>query len=56
MTPANLQKVVETVGRVDAVFFAGDLVNIPDRASEWFDDARGLAFFPWLTGPHPLRG
>ncbi|MEM6449138.1 MAG: fibronectin type III domain-containing protein [Cyanobacteria bacterium P01_D01_bin.105] len=50
MTPANLQKVAETVGRVDAVFFAGDLINIPDRASEWFDDARGLAFFPALQG------
>ena len=50
MTPANLQKVAETVGRVDAVFFAGDLVNVPDRASEWFDDARGLAFFPTLQG------
>ncbi len=50
MTPANLQKVADTVGRVDAVFFAGDLVNVPDRASEWFDDARGLAFFPSLQG------
>ncbi len=50
MTPANLQKVEETVGRVDAVFLAGDLVNIPDRASEWFDDARGRAFFPGLQG------
>jgi len=50
MTPANLQKVAETVGRVDAVFFAGDLIDIPDRASEWFDDARGLAFFPGLQG------
>jgi hypothetical protein len=50
MTPANLQKVEETVGLVDAVFFAGDLVNVPDRASEWFDDARGLAFFPPLQG------
>lgn len=50
MTPANLQKVVETVGQVDAVFFAGDLVNIPDRASEWFDDNRGNAFFPSLQG------
>ncbi|MFE4107980.1 metallophosphoesterase family protein [Almyronema epifaneia] len=50
MTPANLQKVVETVGQVDAVFHAGDLVNIPDRASEWFDDARGNAFFPSLQG------
>jgi hypothetical protein len=50
MTPANLQKVVETVGAVDAVFFAGDLVDVPDRASEWFDDNRGRAFFPSLQG------
>ncbi|MEO0768305.1 MAG: metallophosphoesterase [Cyanobacteria bacterium J06649_4] len=50
LTPANLQKVEETVGRVDAVFFAGDLINIPDRASEWFDSADGLAFFPGLQG------
>jgi hypothetical protein len=50
MTAANLQKVVETVGRVDAVWFAGDLVNIPDRASEWFDDNRGGALFPGLQG------
>ena len=50
MTAANLQKVVETVGRVDAVFFAGDLVNVADRASEWFDDNRGGALFPCLQG------
>lgn len=50
MTSANLQKVVETVGRVDAVWFAGDLANISDRASEWFDDNRGGAFFPGLQG------
>lgn len=50
MTPANLQKVEETIGRVDAVFFAGDLVNVPDRASEWFDDERELSFFPALQG------
>ncbi len=50
MTAANLQKVEETIGQVDAVFLAGDLVNIPDRASEWFDDARGAAFFPALQG------
>jgi hypothetical protein len=37
MSPANFQKVVETVGTVDAVFFAGDLVDEPMRASEWFD-------------------
>jgi hypothetical protein len=50
MTPTNLQKVEETIGRVDAVFLAGDLQNIPDRASEWFDDNRGRAFFPGLQG------
>jgi hypothetical protein len=44
MVAANLQKVVETVGQVDAVFLAGDLVNIPDRASEWFDDDQGGLF------------
>lgn len=49
MTAANLQKVVE-IGKVDAVFFVGDLVNIPDRASEWFDDNRGGALFPCLQG------
>ncbi|MEA5533019.1 metallophosphoesterase family protein [Crocosphaera sp. XPORK-15E] len=50
MVAANLQKVVETIGQVDAIFFAGDLVNIADRASEWFDDQRGGAFFPCLQG------
>jgi len=50
MTAASLQKVAETVGTVDAVFFPGDLQSIPDRASEWFDDRRGSAFFPALQG------
>ncbi|WP_413160699.1 metallophosphoesterase [Capilliphycus salinus ALCB114379] len=50
MTAANLQKVTETVDNIDAVFLAGDLINIPDRASEWFDDNRGGAFFPLLQG------
>ncbi|MEO1590830.1 MAG: metallophosphoesterase [Cyanobacteria bacterium J06632_22] len=50
MTAANLQKVGETVEQVDGVFLAGDLVNVPDRASEWFDDVRGGAFFPCLQG------
>ncbi|MBE9127397.1 MULTISPECIES: purple acid phosphatase family protein [unclassified Coleofasciculus] len=50
MTAANLQKVAETIGQVDAVFMAGDLVNIPDRASEWFDDNQEGAFFPVLQG------
>lgn len=50
MTAANLQKASETAGRIDAVIHAGDLVNVPDRASEWFDDTRGRAFFPCLQG------
>ena len=50
MTAANLEQVQKTVGMVDAVFFPGDLVNVPDRASEWFDDLRGGAFFPSLQG------
>ncbi|MEC4985928.1 MAG: metallophosphoesterase [Oscillatoria sp. PMC 1068.18] len=50
MTTANLEKVVETVGLPDAIFFAGDLVNNPDRASEWFDDRQGNSFFPSLQG------
>jgi len=37
MTPANFQKVEEEVGKVDAVFLSADLVDIPRRASEWFD-------------------
>ncbi|MGL5834380.1 MAG: metallophosphoesterase [Waterburya sp.] len=50
MVAANLEQVVKTVARVDGVFFPGDLVNVPDRASEWFDDRRGGAFFPSLQG------
>jgi hypothetical protein len=50
MVAANLEQVVKMVDRVDAVFFPGDLVNVPDRASEWFDDRRGGAFFPGLQG------
>lgn len=52
MTPANMQRVIDFMGEgeIDAVFMAGDLQNIPDRASEWFDDNRGRAFFPALQG------
>ncbi len=50
MVAANLQKVAATVKQIDGIFFAGDLVNIPDRASEWFDDHRGNGFFPCLQG------
>lgn len=51
MTPANLAKAYEVAdGRLDAVLMNGDLVNVPDRASEWFDDAGGLAFFASMQG------
>jgi len=50
MVAANLEKVVQTIPKIDAVFLAGDLVNVPDRASQWFDDSRGGAFFPALQG------
>ncbi|PJE32562.1 Calcineurin-like phosphoesterase [Pseudooceanicola marinus] len=50
MTPANMQQVEAMFGPLDAVFFAGDLQNVPDRASGWFDDTRGAAFFPAMQG------
>ncbi|TVQ46401.1 MAG: metallophosphoesterase [Gloeocapsa sp. DLM2.Bin57] len=58
MTAANLEKVAKTVTDLDGIFLAGDLVNIPDRASEWFDDQRGGAFFPCLQGKanYKLKG
>ncbi len=46
----NLQKAAEVAGRIDAVFYAGDAVMVPDRASEWFDDNRGSSFFACLQG------
>ena len=65
MSPANFEKVVETVGHVDAVVFAGDLVDTPNRASEWFyrnTDGRP-PFFPSMQGSyqtikpeHPYNG
>ncbi|MFC7401398.1 S-layer homology domain-containing protein [Citricoccus sp. GCM10030269] len=48
--PANLQAAENVMGDIDAVFMAGDLVNVPDRASEWFDSENGLAFFRGLQG------
>lgn len=44
--PAAMRHASEAAGPFDAVLYAGDFVNVPDRASEWFDDARGSAFFP----------
>ncbi|MGW4528770.1 metallophosphoesterase family protein [Amycolatopsis sp. NPDC004378] len=51
MAPANLELVAATLGvELDGILMAGDLVNTPDRASEWFDDASGLAYFAGMTG------
>lgn len=51
MTPANLTMVEETVGvLLDGVLMAGDFVNVPDRASDWFDSTTGKAFFASMTG------
>jgi hypothetical protein len=51
MTAANLQLAYEAFGdRLGAVFHAGDLVNVADRASQWFDDAGGCAYFPTAQG------
>lgn len=51
MAPANLAKVAETVGvRLDGVLMAGDMVNVADRASDWFDCGSGRAFFASMTG------
>ncbi|MEV0608200.1 metallophosphoesterase [Polymorphospora rubra] len=59
MVPANLEKVAQTVGvELDGVLLAGDMVNVPDRASEWFDTGTGRAFFAAFGGraEHRLAG
>lgn len=50
MSAANYQKVVEIAGHIDAVFYAGDLVNIPDFAEEWFPLNSSVSFFSLLQG------
>ncbi|HOO28448.1 MAG TPA: fibronectin type III domain-containing protein, partial [Lachnospiraceae bacterium] len=50
MSAANYEKAVETAGHIDAVFYAGDLVNIPDQADEWFPLENSNAFFSLLQG------
>jgi hypothetical protein len=55
MVPANLAKVAQTAGvTFDGVLMAGDMVNTPDRASEWFDTTAEPAFFPTFSAilPH----
>lgn len=48
MTAANIQKVYETVGSIDAVFVNGDVVDVPDRCYDWFYADNG--FFRVMTG------
>lgn len=51
LTAVNLQAAHQLAGdRLGGVLCAGDLVNVPDRASEWFDHAGGCAFFPAMQG------
>lgn len=50
MVAANIHQAIAVYGQFDGVFHAGDMVNVPDRASEWFDDRRGRSFFPVLQG------
>lgn len=49
-TPRNLEVAAATLGPLDAVLAVGDLADIPDRASEWFDSDSGSAFFPAMQG------
>lgn len=48
MVAANIQKVYETVGAVDAILVNGDLVDVSDRGYDWF--YADNAFFRTLTG------
>ena len=48
MCAANMQKVEETVGMVDAVIINGDCVDVTDRAYDWFYSDN--AFYKVLQG------
>src|SRR5690606_34405804 len=51
-----LAKAEEVAGsELAAIFYAGDFVNVADRASEWFDHAGGAAFFPVFQGRARVR-
>ncbi|MEM6500228.1 MAG: metallophosphoesterase [Cyanobacteria bacterium P01_C01_bin.89] len=50
MVPQTLHHAAQLFEKFDAVFYAGDMVNVPDRCSEWFDDRRGRSFFPCFQG------
>lgn len=48
MCAANIQKVYETVGSVDAILANGDIVDVADRAYDWFD--ADSSFFRVMQG------
>ena len=52
MASANYAQVAATMAPIDGVLFAGDLVNVPNRASEWFDYSllNNPPFFAALQG------
>lgn len=37
-------------GPFDAVLMAGDLVSMPNRGTDWFDNVNGSSFFPVMQG------
>lgn len=48
MCAANMQKMYETIGPVDAVLVNGDAIDVPDRAYDWFD--ADSSFFRVMQG------
>ncbi len=48
MCAANIEAVMSAVGRVDAVWLAGDIVDVSDRAYDWF--YADNAFIRVMTG------
>lgn len=48
MCAANIQKVTEAVGPIDAVLADGDIVDVADRAYDWFD--ADSSFFRVMQG------
>lgn len=48
MCAANIQKVYETVGQIDAILANGDIIDVADRAYDWFDAPN--AFFRIMQG------
>jgi Calcineurin-like phosphoesterase/S-layer homology domain len=47
-TAANLEQAAATLGEIDAVLVAGDLVNQPDAGSQWFESP--TSFFSVMQG------